>query len=153
MQETNSVSIPGLGRFPGVSNGNHSSILAWKIPWPEEPSSSVHGVPKSQTWLSSHIHTHTHTHTQLPSDFTGGRGTNTSLIYTHICFILFFPLQFSLYPYFINNLFSMLFYLAFMNVLSWWWLTSSHHVNFKCYSLRIQPSLLWETILSTLSKF
>ena len=98
-------------------------------------------------------HTHTHTHTQLPGDFMGGRGTNTSLIYTHICFILFFPLQLSLFPYFINNLFSMLFYVAIMNVLSWWWLTSSYYVNFKCYSLRIQPSLLQETILSTLSKF
>ena len=29
--------IPGLGRSPGVGNGNHSSILAWKIPWREEP--------------------------------------------------------------------------------------------------------------------
>ena len=29
--------IPGLGRSPGVGNGNHSSILAWKIPWTEEP--------------------------------------------------------------------------------------------------------------------
>ena len=29
--------IPGSGRSPGVGNGNHSSILAWKIPWREEP--------------------------------------------------------------------------------------------------------------------
>ena len=28
-------SIPGLGRSPGVGNGN--SILAWRIPWTEEP--------------------------------------------------------------------------------------------------------------------
>ena len=28
--------IPGLGRSPGVRNGTHSSILAWKIPWTEE---------------------------------------------------------------------------------------------------------------------
>ena len=28
-------SIPGLGRYPGGGNGNHSSILAWKIPWTE----------------------------------------------------------------------------------------------------------------------
>ena len=26
-------SIPGLGRSPGEGNGNHSSILAWRIPW------------------------------------------------------------------------------------------------------------------------
>jgi len=30
-------SIPGLGRSPGEGNGNHSSTLAWKIPWMEEP--------------------------------------------------------------------------------------------------------------------
>ena len=29
--------IPGLGRSPGGGNGNHSSILAYKIPWTEEP--------------------------------------------------------------------------------------------------------------------
>ena len=32
-----SDSIPGLGRFPGGGNGNHSSILVWKIPLTEEP--------------------------------------------------------------------------------------------------------------------
>ena len=30
-------SIPELGKSPGEGNGNHSSILAWKIPWMEEP--------------------------------------------------------------------------------------------------------------------
>ena len=30
-------SIPGSGRSPGEGNGNHSSILAWEIPLPEEP--------------------------------------------------------------------------------------------------------------------
>ena len=31
-------SIPGLGRFLGEGNGDfHSSILAWKISWTEEP--------------------------------------------------------------------------------------------------------------------
>ena len=29
-------SIPRLERSPGEGNGNHSSILAWKIPWTEE---------------------------------------------------------------------------------------------------------------------
>ena len=29
--------IPGSGRFPGEGNGNHSSTLAWEIPWTEEP--------------------------------------------------------------------------------------------------------------------
>ena len=30
-------SIPGSGRSPGEGNGNHSSILAWKVSWTEEP--------------------------------------------------------------------------------------------------------------------
>ena len=29
--------IPGSGRSPTEGNGNHSSILAWRIPWTEEP--------------------------------------------------------------------------------------------------------------------
>ena len=29
--------IPGSGRFPGGGYGNHSSILAWRVPWTEEP--------------------------------------------------------------------------------------------------------------------
>jgi len=29
--------IPGSERSPEVGNGNHPSILAWKIPWTEEP--------------------------------------------------------------------------------------------------------------------
>ena len=41
----------------------HSSILAWKIPWTEEPGglhSTVSGVSKSQTQLSTHTHTLIH---------------------------------------------------------------------------------------------
>ena len=30
-------SNPGLGRSPGEGNGNPLSILAWRIPWTEEP--------------------------------------------------------------------------------------------------------------------
>ena len=30
-------SIPGSGRSPGGSHGGHISILAWRIPWTEEP--------------------------------------------------------------------------------------------------------------------
>ena len=29
--------IPGLGRSPGGGHATHSSILAWRIPWTEEP--------------------------------------------------------------------------------------------------------------------
>ena len=30
-----------------------SSILAWEIPWTEEPGGDLHGVAKSQTRLNS----------------------------------------------------------------------------------------------------
>ena len=30
-------SVPGLERASGEGNGNHSSVLAWRIPWTEEP--------------------------------------------------------------------------------------------------------------------
>jgi len=29
--------IPGSGRSPGGRHGNHYSLLAWRIPWTEEP--------------------------------------------------------------------------------------------------------------------
>ena len=29
--------IPGLGRSPGGGNGNPLTVLAWRIPWTEEP--------------------------------------------------------------------------------------------------------------------
>ena len=46
-------SILGLGIPPGVGNGNPSSILAWEIPWTEEPGGLLSmGSPKSQTSLS-----------------------------------------------------------------------------------------------------
>ena len=38
-EDTRDVGLifPELERSPGEGNGNHSSILAWKIPWTEEP--------------------------------------------------------------------------------------------------------------------
>ena len=30
-------SIPGSGRFSGGGRGTHSGILAWRMPWTEEP--------------------------------------------------------------------------------------------------------------------
>ena len=32
-----SGSTPGSGRFPGEGLANHSSILAWEVPWTEKP--------------------------------------------------------------------------------------------------------------------
>ena len=40
-------SILASGMRMGMAT--HSSILAWRIPWPEEPGITVHGVAKSWT--------------------------------------------------------------------------------------------------------
>ena len=45
--------IPGLGRSLGEGNTTHSSILAWEIPWTEEPSGlQSMWSQKSQTGLT-----------------------------------------------------------------------------------------------------
>ena len=44
--------IPGLARSPEKEMATHSSILAWKIPWMEEPAGYSSWVTKSQTRLS-----------------------------------------------------------------------------------------------------
>ena len=48
------VRSPGLGKSPGGGNGNHPSILAWKIPWTKEPRGLQSMGSQSQTWLSTH---------------------------------------------------------------------------------------------------
>ena len=35
----------------------HSSVLAWEIPWTEEPGETVYGVTESWTWLSNYTTT------------------------------------------------------------------------------------------------
>ena len=56
-------SISGLGRFPGVGNGNHSSILDWRISGESQNLrgawwATVHAVPKNWIQLSDLAHTH-----------------------------------------------------------------------------------------------
>ena len=48
-------SIPGSGRSPGEGMATHSSILASKIPWMEEPG-RLHGVAKSWTRQVTSLH-------------------------------------------------------------------------------------------------
>ena len=45
----------------------HSSILAKKIPWTEEPGELGPGVTKRWTHMTlrAHVHTHIHTHTSV----------------------------------------------------------------------------------------
>ena len=49
--------IPVLGRSPGEKMATHSSILAWRIPWTEEPSrlqsiGPQRQEPGEEAWLS-----------------------------------------------------------------------------------------------------
>jgi len=48
MQETR---VRSLGREDLLEKGmaTHFSILAWRIPWPEEPGATVHAVAESDT--------------------------------------------------------------------------------------------------------
>ena len=50
-------SIPGWGRSLGEGHGTHSSILAWRSPWTEEPGGLQFMESQSQTWLSMDAHT------------------------------------------------------------------------------------------------
>ena len=61
------MQVPSLGWEDPLekSMATHSSLLAWRIPWTEEPGGlQSMWVTKSQTQLkqlSTHTHTHTHT--------------------------------------------------------------------------------------------
>ena len=52
----------------------HSSILAWRIPWTEEPGATAHGTAKSQTRLS-------HKHFAFPAAKWGSLIRRASIIW------------------------------------------------------------------------
>ena len=57
MPETQEMQVPSLGEEESLEEemATYSSILAWKIPWTEEPGgATVHGVAKSRTRLKQH---------------------------------------------------------------------------------------------------
>ena len=51
----------------------HSSVLAWRILWTEEPGGLQSTGLKSWTQLSERARTHTHTHTHTPSSIQAGK--------------------------------------------------------------------------------
>ena len=53
-------SIPVLGSSLQKEMPTHSSILAWRITWTEEPTTLQSMGSQSQTLLSTHTHTQTH---------------------------------------------------------------------------------------------
>ena len=61
--------IPGLGRFPGGGHGNPLQYFCLENPMDRGAwQATVHGVPKSQTQLSSATNANTHTHTDTHTD-------------------------------------------------------------------------------------
>ena len=64
-------SMPGSGRSPKKDMATHSSFLAWRIPWIEEPGGLQsmglqrvrhNWVAKTYIFMYMYIHTHTHIH-------------------------------------------------------------------------------------------
>ena len=47
------VSIPGSGRPLKKEMTTHAGVLAWRISWTDELTSTVHGSQKSQTLLNN----------------------------------------------------------------------------------------------------
>ena len=60
VQEIQKMLVGSLGQEDPLEEemATHSSILAWKILWTEEPDGLVNGVTKSQTQLSDYVHMH-----------------------------------------------------------------------------------------------
>ena len=58
MQETQETQVRSLGRedFPEKGMATHCSILAWRIPWTEEPGGLQPMVTKSQLDMTEHTH-------------------------------------------------------------------------------------------------
>ena len=69
MQEVQETWVPFLGQEGPLEKktATHSSVLAWTIPWTEEPGGlQSMGVTKESDMteqISTHTHTHTCTHT------------------------------------------------------------------------------------------
>ena len=79
--------ISGLGRSPGEGKATHFSILAWRIPWTEEPGGLQFWGLQNQTQLS-HSYTHTHTHALLQIPLASRLPHKIQL--SSMCYILYF---------------------------------------------------------------
>jgi len=66
----NTGSIPGLGRSPGEGMETHSSILAWKMPWTEEPG-RLQSIESQRVRHKSSIRACMHTHGRYVNKIIG----------------------------------------------------------------------------------
>ena len=90
----------------------HSIILAWKIPWTEEPGGlhTAHGVAKSRTQLKQlrvHIRTRVRAHTH----------THTHALWLLTYFDVFLPLLMYILIYHINSLHLFSLYVAYFDLI------------------------------------
>ena len=62
MQETQEMQVHSLGEEDPLEKGmaTHSSILAWEVPWTEEPGGlqSMGSQRAGHNWATEHTHTH-----------------------------------------------------------------------------------------------
>ena len=74
-----------MGRSPGGGIGNHSSILAWGIPWTEDPGgATVH----TESDMTEHIRVGTHTHVQVTFFTCPGEMTVNFSNFSHFASLL-----------------------------------------------------------------
>ena len=66
MKETQETQFPSLGRDDPLKEemATHSSILAWIIPWTEEPG-ELWSMRSQESDMTEQLSAHTHTHTHL----------------------------------------------------------------------------------------
>ena len=85
MQETR---VHSLGRFPGEGNGNPFSILAWEIPWTEEPGDYTKSWtrPFGVQWSHKELDTTEHACTFIPPMIV--LGLLSKIILINLCLFL-----------------------------------------------------------------
>ena len=81
------ASIPGSVRSPGGGKATHSSILAWRIPWTEEPGElqSIGSQRVVHNWSNL---ARTHFYNTFPSYFLAKSSATILLIRPQICNII-----------------------------------------------------------------
>ena len=80
--------IAGSGRYPGVVNGNLSSILAWKIPWTEK---TLGFSPRARKTVGHNLASK---QLSFESFTTGARRSNSKInivkvLVAHLCLVLY----------------------------------------------------------------